>query len=33
MTNAIEIRHVSKSIEGGPLLNDIRMNVRKGAIT
>ena len=33
MTNAVEVRHLSKSIEGCPILNDICMNVRQGKYT
>ncbi len=29
MTNAVEVRHLSKSIEGSPILNDICMNVNQ----
>ncbi len=29
MTNAAEVRHLSKSIEGSPILNDICMNVNQ----
>ncbi len=32
MTNAVEVRHLSKSIEGSPILNDICMNVRQGEV-
>ena len=32
MTNAVEVRHLSKSIEGSPILNDICMNVRHGEV-
>ena len=32
MRNAVEVRHLSKSIEGSPILNDICMNVRQGEV-
>lgn len=32
MTNAVEIRHLSKSIEGSPILHDICMNVKQGEV-
>ena len=32
MTNAVEVRHLSKSIEGSFILNDICMNVRQGEV-
>ncbi len=32
MTNAVEVRHISKSIEGSPILNDICMSVKQGEI-
>ncbi len=32
MTNAVEVRHLSKSIEGSPILNDICMSVKQGEI-
>ena len=32
MTNAVEVRHLSKSIEGSSILNDICMNVKRGEV-
>ena len=32
MTNAVEVRHISKSIEGSLILNDICMSVKQGEV-